>query len=610
MKKLLLIIAAVFTLTGVHADLILHESFDRELGQLTAGRRINCNDSTKWWSYAGWTGSAEAPTDPIMVTEGSLSYPGYAATATGNKVQLQQVNGTSDVRYFREHKEDNYEGSVYAAAIVNVESATSTVDYFFGLSNGYTTCSRIYAKAENSGFQLAIAKGTELKTDLQYTQTLKYNTDYLVVLEYVIKKGNKNDSVNLYVNPTKDRQVPTLVCNMELANEKSDVASISGVYLRQKTNGPKVAVDEIKVATAWEDLFTDGGDKPQPVEPAIAVTNKIDFNYVYTSDIEHDTIEVLAENLTAGITITCDNAELTLDRTTLTKEEAEAGAKIVLTLKPEKENQQNAVVTFTSGDLTETTNVTWYTSTATGYKTIAEIKQRIADQEAFSLWDIRFTGEAIVTYVEDENTFYIEDETGAICVKDDYQQWYMHRPKVGDRITKFSMYNGEKFLGSFPVVPNTAYTLLSQNNEITPQVTTVAELLANPMDYYLEVVKLKKVVLDLSSTIFTKGNNAVSQGESTTNIQLTEDNTLIGTNKPQYADVIGLSFNTAGSAIRVRSAADIVAVTGPTTSIDNVALDLLNGDYEIYTVSGQRIDALQSGINIIRQGNNTYKVVR
>ncbi len=50
----------------------------------------------------------------------------------------------------------------------------------------------------------------------------------------------------------------------------------------------------------------------------------------------------------------------------------------------------------------------------------------------------------------------------------------------------------------------------------------------------------------------------------------------------------------------------------PSTAIDNIQADEWqgNGKMEIYTPSGQRIDALQQGVNIIRQGNHTYKVIR
>lgn len=52
MKKLLLIITAIFTLTSVHADLILHESFDREVGQLSKGDNTAMGtNTTDWWSF-------------------------------------------------------------------------------------------------------------------------------------------------------------------------------------------------------------------------------------------------------------------------------------------------------------------------------------------------------------------------------------------------------------------------------------------------------------------------------------------------------------------------------------------------------------------------------
>ncbi len=56
----------------------------------------------------------------------------------------------------------------------------------------------------------------------------------------------------------------------------------------------------------------------------------------------------------------------------------------------------------------------------------------------------------------------------------------------------------------------------------------------------------------------------------------------------------------------------LVRVSSPATSLTEVNVDelLRNGEVEIYTLSGQRIDALQSGVNIIRQGGKSYKVVR
>lgn len=628
MKKLLLFIVALFTLSTVRAELILHESFNQELGRLTSGKRADCNDSTKWWSYAGWTGTATAPTDPIMVTEGSLSYPGYVTTATGNKVQLQQVAGTSDVRYFRERKEDNYVGSIYAAAVINVETATSTVDYFFGLSNGYISCSRIYAKAEGTGFQLAIAKGAELKTDLQYTQTLKYNTDYLVVFEYVIKKGGKNDSVNLYVNPTKGNQVPTLVCNMKLANEKFDVASISGVYLRQSKNGPKVAVDEIKVATTWDELFEDGSTPSTPTPEIILPTSTLNFgDNVFSGNTYTSKFIVKGKNLNGDITLTSSHTDVTLDKTTITKAEAEAteGVEVTATLLPTIAGDQSVTVTLSSEGADNSTLVgSWNAVVYTPCATVAELVQELEKSSGTtSSVYVRFTGNAIVSYKATEeirddtyNFIYMQDNTAGIRIRDTY---WADAVKQGDEITDFRL-EGEDPKSTLSAEPVSSYTttltVVSQNNEITPQVVTLAELKTDAANYLNKLVKVENVTLDQRSATF-KGVDAdgdaipdkITQNGSEATLSIVDGNPLVGTTKPKKADIIGISTNKFGSAIRPRGLADVISKDSP-TAIENIALDMLNGNYEIYTVSGMRVEALQPGVNIIRQGDKTYKVVR
>ncbi len=125
----------------------------------------------------------------------------------------------------------------------------------------------------------------------------------------------------------------------------------------------------------------------------------------------------------------------------------------------------------------------------------------------------------------------------------------------------------------------------------------------------MELVKVENVTLDQTEANYKAGNNAISKDGTTAVINLTSDNTLIGTAKPAQADIVGISYYTSGYNIRVRTDADIVAKTTP-TSIETIALDQLTGEYEIYTVSGQRTDALQPGVNIIRQGEKTYKVIR
>ena len=98
------------------------------------------------------------------------------------------------------------------------------------------------------------------------------NKNYLVVVEYEFVEGNKNDKASLYVNPTKSTTKPTLECLQDSTNAggtqigaiaKNDASKIASINLRQGTNTPRqVYVDEIKVATAWDDLFEDEENPP------------------------------------------------------------------------------------------------------------------------------------------------------------------------------------------------------------------------------------------------------------------------------------------------------------------------------------------------------------
>ncbi len=591
-----------------NATLIFHESFDKDAGQLSVGRSAACNDSTTWWTLSGWYADSE-PNNPIKVVEGSLSYPGYVTTGTGNKVQLKTVSGTKDVRRFKEVET----GSVYAAAIINMSSATSTCDYFFGLCDGGTSYyGKVYAQGVDGGFQLAIAKNSETKTTIPYTSTLKYNTDYLIVVEYVFKKGVKNDSVNLWVNPTKSTTKPTLVCDMAQANTKADPSKLAGVYLIQTTNAPTLYIDEIKVATAWDDLF-ESGDTPEPETKATITTSTatLSFGSLFVGDTRALTFTVSGKNLSSDITLANDNAELVLDQTTITKAAAEAdgGVEVKATLTAATAGTPTAKITlYSDGADAVTISVYWNAIAVTKVSTIAALKAAAGEtaEEVFL-----YTGEAVITYsekygYEETPTFYVEDETGAVCIYYYFENEY----KVGDKIKDFKVVaSQEDSRGILPFALASTMTVVSSGNTPTPQVVTLKELQDNAADYLLELVKVENVTLDNTEANYKAGNNAISQSGTSGAISLTADNTLVGTAKPTTADITGISYYTSGYNIRVRSAADIVVKAAP-TAIETISLDQLTGEYEIYTVSGVRVAELQAGVNIVRKGNQTYKVIR
>ena len=270
--------AALMTLGTINAKLVLHEDFNREVGNLNSGTNTQMgSNTTDWWSYSGGTG---ATPKYVQVAEGTLSYPGYVTTGTGNKAYIW----STDADDFRKFDKEYTSGKMYFAAIINVTELRqgTTPDYFLCLGDGGTSnmYARLYTRSVQDdngtfiGYRLGIAKFTETNTTaVRFTKDVyETNKNYLVVVEYEFVEGNKNDKASLYVNPTKSTTKPTLECLQDSTNAggtqigaiaKNDASKIASINLRQGTNTPRqVYVDEIKVATAWDDLFEDEENPP------------------------------------------------------------------------------------------------------------------------------------------------------------------------------------------------------------------------------------------------------------------------------------------------------------------------------------------------------------
>ena len=278
MKKIYMILCAAMMVGTIQAKLIFQESFDGvngTVGTLCAGATNSEEffdgmnyEQTRWWSYSG-------SSNYIQVAEGSLSYKGYQNPGLGNKAYLWST-GADDVRSFSSKAVTS--GKVYLGAIINVEAVKQKADpdYFLSLgdhANSYFL-GRLYAKSVQidgswAGFKLGVAKANDGENYLRYSEEVfAPNTDILVVIEYEFVAGDKNDVARLYINPTKETTACTLECVQDTvtgggiakgAHTQNDagIYGIFGAFLRQGSNTPKVYVDEIKVATAWNDLWKD-----------------------------------------------------------------------------------------------------------------------------------------------------------------------------------------------------------------------------------------------------------------------------------------------------------------------------------------------------------------
>lgn len=611
MKKLFLFLTALFTLTTVHADLILHESFDRSVGTLNKGINDKMGtDKADWWSFSGTS-------NYLQVVDGSLSYDGYA-TAVGNKVAYNG-SGADDFRQFQQITS----GTVYVAAIINVDSLKQSTagDYFLAIGDASMNqmYARLYSRSvkpddQYVGFNLGIAKNNENSANRGWSETMySPKTNYLVVLEYEFVDGAMNDTVRLYVNPTKTNKVPVAQCNQEGmqagkgANAQADASFLSTVNLRQGTATPgRVYVDEIKVATAWEDLF----DEDTPVaEPAEITVTPSSLGYLqgFVGETYTKTFTVTGKNLTEDITLTSNSDEVTLDKTTISKDEA-TDATVTMTIAPKASGSGSYVVTLTSGEATATVTYSYWNMEVNTAATIAELNAFAATTTGpYDDVYIKYTGEAIVTYRYNQSgdKLYLQDASGAVNVNDYY--WGESVVKQGDKLTNFIVYTNSDMKVSGIQAVSTPYgesvEVLSHDNEVTPKVVTLAELQANPSDYLCQLVKVENVTF-ANTDVFSSGDQ-VLQGDATATINLLDGNDLIGTAKVAPANVTGISSATNGKVLRVRGKQDVEKYVP--SAIDNTVAE---GEIEIYTVSGMRVAELQPGVNIIRQGGKTYKVVR
>lgn len=620
MKKFFSLLLALATIGSASASVILHESFDGYEAEatLSAGRSdASTNDKTHWYEFAN-SGA------DITIAEGSLSYAGYVSEGKGGKAKLAG-NGLRDLRQFNAVST----GKVYAAAIINAEAlkASTTAGQFLALGDASNSklFARLYVRSVQDGenfvgYNLGISKSQE--SYYRWTsETLLAGKDYLVVLEYEFVDGENNDITRLYINPTAKDQTPTLECVQDSlsnggiqngAKGKPDANYIASVNLSKNTNNPNpLYVDEIKVATEWADLFETQEENNATITAFPGILNfsesgNIELNVEYTTNFT-----VHAENLSGDIALTCDVEGVTLSPSTITKEaaESEEGALVTVTFTSNTlstgEDYDEGDIVLTSGKATTTVTLQWYTMEIPKFQTIAELSQTIRDNYYI---EGKFIGEMVVTYIFG-NTYTLEDATDAFAMDAEYN-WYSANIQLGDALTNFSIggwLNDDNSLAYFLI--DNSVEIKSHNNNLVPQEVTLAALLADTENKYLNhLVVVKNVLFDDTDVLLGSGNTPITQGETVANINLPAGNPLIDTAKPTKAvDITGVwaagTMNT--KYLRPRTAADIVEHTA--TGIEAATFDAAT---EIYTIQGMRVESLQPGVNIIRKGNTVYKVVR
>jgi len=248
-----LLVTIIFSLQLSAQTLLLSEQFNYPAGDsLTA---------------YGWTAHS-GTSNTIKTSSGSLTYTGYPASV-GNKASLtvtgQDVNKPLSTVVTS--------GPIYVAALVNISDAQAAGDYFFHLMKPGSTSplvARVYVKKDTTvvpnQFKFGFMKGSTA-TNIQYTtNNYNFNTTHLIVLKYVVISGNTNDSAYLFINPPISNEgIPTLKA-IDISQTDLDVTA-QAVALRQgtTTNAPTLSIDEIRVATSWNDAIGYTGIITEPI---------------------------------------------------------------------------------------------------------------------------------------------------------------------------------------------------------------------------------------------------------------------------------------------------------------------------------------------------------
>lgn len=241
--------------TDIYPTLPITENFEYATGQLTdvnGGANVSGGN---WVSYSGTT-------LPIMVTGGSLSYPGYAFSGIGNKVGL--IQGSAEDAY-RQFAPQGIGTKTYAGFLMNVTTTTglaanssATGDYTVSFMPGTSTSILVGRVSLRAGsvantFNIGLRISSSNSVAAWSASDYPINAPVLIVFSYEIITGDANDISNVWINPVLGGIEPTadLTQTSALVSDPIDIARIT---LRQGTNSFPGEIDGIRISNNWADI--------------------------------------------------------------------------------------------------------------------------------------------------------------------------------------------------------------------------------------------------------------------------------------------------------------------------------------------------------------------
>lgn len=415
----------------------------------------------------GWvthSGSAS----PIYIKAGTLSYTNYPSNS-GSSIYM--TSGQDYNKSFTATPISS--GNVYFAALVNIDSAKATGDYFMhsyrtGAANVFNN--RVYVKkATNGNLAFGVLKGSAVSSVVWTDSIYALSTTHLVVLKVQIVAGATNDIPSIFVNPVINGTEPSAtVVASDITS--TDYADIDRVALRQASAStcPKLTFDGLRIATTWNEAVGIGGGvdvTPPTVSSATALT-ATSVRVTFSEPVSQATAQNVANYTIVGNTIS--SAVLS------------GGNIVTLTLGTALTPSTNYTLTVNGvADITSTPNVMTVAQdfvinfVVNNVANIAELKTKVADNTTV----YTLNSEAIMTFKQaNRNQKFVQDATGAILI-DDQAGIITTTYTIGDGITgivgKLTSYYGQY---QFVPTQNPA-AATSTGNTIPVLDVTISEML-------------------------------------------------------------------------------------------------------------------------------------
>lgn len=260
MKKILSVLFFVLgLLPSVRSQLLMHEPFD-----------YPAHPTDGIFTQSGGLWVRINTGDSILVDNGSLSYPGLAASS-GNKIKFDG-GGSDNYRVFSSQTS----GTVYMSFILNVSALgglTTTGGYFTGFIQANSTSAfggTVWTRLSTTTGKYNVGVSTRSNSTVSWLPAdLDPGTSYFIVSAYEIITGTANDVAKIWLNTTAigGSEPPADATSAP----GTDLPSIERTLLRQDnaTNTPFIEIDEIRVGTTWASVT------PAAATPSLSISSPL-----------------------------------------------------------------------------------------------------------------------------------------------------------------------------------------------------------------------------------------------------------------------------------------------------------------------------------------------